>query len=306
MIIAIVRQQIVGAINLSLPFIFLYHVAPHYALSLEGMMLYCFAVGIYIGYTTYVSTKNQLKALLFSPTGAYEQKFNDEIIRCGFDSKKVLVRYAYTDDAIAMTLFNTIVVDQMLWDTIQEDPEALKARDVIEKHILPSIPENKKEMHQAIKNNLTPHVQNFIFRHELAHVLYNYSYKRVLIVSLMGAAATGVALALAFKLNPLLGGLSTLLIAICAGAIADLLFAYATNFFFKAYEEKRADIFATRFSSKEEIEAAADFFEHYELAARKYRETIGSIMFRLPTTIVNGYVDGLSRARYLREIACLK
>ena len=86
-------------------------------------------------------------------------------------------------------------------------------------------------------------------------------------------------------------------------ALIDLLFAYATNFFFKSYEEKRADIFATRFSSKEEIKAAADFFEHYERAAQKYRETIDSILFKLPTTIVSGYIDGINRAHYLREYA---
>ncbi|MCL4361825.1 M48 family metalloprotease [Candidatus Dependentiae bacterium] len=254
----------------------------------------------------YASTRNQSKGLLFAPTGVYKQQFIDEIIRCGLEPKKVLVRYAYTDDAVAMTLFNVIAVDQMVWNTIQDDPEALKAREVVEKHVLPNVPENKKEMHQVIKNNLTPNVQKFIFRHELAHVFYNYSYRRVLITSIIGAAAAGIALAVAFNANPILGGFGTLLISICAGAIADLLFSYATNFFFKSYEEKRADIFATRFSSKEEIEEAANFFEQYEQAARKYRETFGSIMFKLPTTIVNGYIDGMRRAQYLREIARLR
>lgn len=300
------RQQLVGVINISLPFLCLYYLAPDYALSLVGIILYCFAVGAYVGYVVYASTRNQSKGLLFAPTDVYEQQFANEIILCGLDPKKVLVRYAYTDDAIAMTLFNVVVVDPMVWSTIQDDSEALKARDVIEKHILPSVAENKKEMHHAIKSNLTPNVQRFIFKHELAHVFYNSSYRRVFITSLMGATATSIALILAFKAKPILGGLGALLISICVGAIVDLLFAYATNFFFKSYEEKRADIFATRFSSKEEIESAAGFFEQYEWAARKYRETIGSIIFKLPTTIVNGYIDGVRRAQYLREIARLR
>ena len=218
----------------------------------------------------------------------------------------MLVRYAYTDDAVAMTLFNVIAVDQMLWSTIEDDPEALKAREVVEKYVLPNVPENKKEMHRVIKNNLTPNVQKFIFRHELAHVFYNYSYRRVLITSIIGAAATGIALTVAFNVKPILGGFVTILISICTGAIADILFSYATNFFFKSYEEKRADIFATRFSSKEEIEEAANFFEQYEQAARKYRAMLGSIMFKLPTTILNGYIDGICRAQYLRKIARLR
>ena len=38
-------------------------------------------------------------------------------------------------------------------------------------------------------------------------------------------------------------------------------------------------------------------------AAQKYRDTIDSIIFKLPTTIVIGYIDGVRRAQYLRKIA---
>jgi|GEM_PF-725397 len=303
MIISIVRQQLVGMANLFLPFFILYYLVPQFALSIVGIVLYSLAVGIYVGYVTYVVTRNQSKGFLFVPTGVHSKQFADEIVRCGLDPKNVQIRYAYVDDAIAMTFFNVIAVDPMVWGTVQEDPEALKARDVVEKYIIPAVPENKKELHQVIRNNLSENVQKFIFRHELAHIFYNYSNKRVVIAGVMGAVATCSALAIAYSLMSLVGGFGALFVGVCAGALIDLLFAYATNFFFKSYEEKRADIFATRFSSKEEIKAAADFFEHYERAAQKYRETIDSILFKLPTTIVSGYIDGINRAHYLREYA---
>ena len=88
MIMSMLRQQLVGCINISVPFLLLYSLAPDYALSLGGIILYCFAVGAYLGYVTYAATKNQSKGLLFAPTGVYKQQFIDEIIDAGLILKK--------------------------------------------------------------------------------------------------------------------------------------------------------------------------------------------------------------------------
>jgi len=306
MIFSIIRQQLSGSINISLPFIIFYYFAPQYALSFAGITVYSLLVGLYIAYVVYITTRNQAKSFLFIPTDDRKKQFDNEISRCGLDLKDVTIRYAYVDDAVALTFFNTIAVDPMVWSSIQEDPEALKAREVVEKYVIPSVPENKKELHNAISSNLSLAAQKFIFRHELAHIFYNYSTKRIVITGIMAAIAALAALFFAYKVIPILGGFFTLVACICLGALIDLLLGYAVNYFFKSYEEKRADIFATRFSSKEEIKAAADFFENYEQAAQRYRKTIDSKIFSLPATIYGGYIDGITRAHYLREFAQLK
>src|SRR3989344_7598439 len=99
MIFSIIRQQLVGSINISLPFIFLYYLAPQYALSFVGIVLYSLAVGLYVAYLIQVTTKNQAKGFLFAPTGDFKQQFDNEIARCGLDPNDVVLRYAYSDDA---------------------------------------------------------------------------------------------------------------------------------------------------------------------------------------------------------------
>lgn len=303
MIVATLLQQLKGTVNIALPFLIFYSLSPQFALSLLGIFIYSLAVALRIGYALYISTRNQMRSLIFAPTPSYQEQFNQEIIRCGLEPKNLAMRYAYVDDAVAKTFFNLVVVDPMVWSGINEDPEALKARDVVEKYIVPSIPENKKELHKLIQNNLSPEVQKFIFRHELGHVFYGYSTKFILLSSFITLVETFIVLMLARTLLQSWGGLATLWVSIGLWAALDLLFVYAMNFFFKSYEEKRADLFAVRFSSKETIEAAANFFENYEKAAQKYRETLNSLIFKLPVRVFSGYIDGVSRAHYLWNLA---
>jgi hypothetical protein len=306
MLFSILLQQLSGVINIAIFFISFYYFSSRFALSITGIFLYSLLVGMYVGYVSDASARNVSNGLTFAPTELYSKQFTDEIVNCGCDPESVCVRYAHTDDAVAMTFFNTIAIDSMAWSSVQDDPEALKARELIEKTVIPNVPENKKELYRAIQSNLSQNAQKFIFRHELGHVFYNDSSNRILRTGIVGATATGITLAIAYHLMPVLGGLGTIVVSVGVGVVVDLLLSYATNFFFKSYEEKRADIFATRFSSKEEIEAVADFFETYEDSAQKYRETFNSVLFRLPITVYNGHIDGITRAHYLREFAQLK
>jgi hypothetical protein len=303
MFINTLLQQVKGAVNIASSYLVLYYFFPQFALSVTGILVYSVVVGLYIGYVLYASTVAQMRGLIFTPVDPYKEEFNKEIIRCGLEPKNISMRYAYVDDAIAKTFFNLIVVDPMNWTNIAEDPEAIKAREVVEKYIVPGIPENKQELHKAIKASLYPDVQKFIFRHELGHVFYNYSKNIILISSLVCFAETFIVLLWARAMLLSLGGLATLLLSIGLWAILDLLCGYAINFFFKSYEEKKADLFAVRFSSKETIESAANFFEQYEKAAQKYRDTLNSMTFKLPVRVFSGYTDGFSRARYLRDLA---
>lgn len=143
---SIIRQQLIGMINLSLPLIVLYALLPNFVLSFWGILVCSLAIGLYIAYITYRTTRNQANGLQFIPSEKYMQMFHHEIMQCGLQPKDVVLRYAYTDDGIAMTLFNTIAIDPMFWKEITDDPEFLKTRDIIEKHILPTVPENKKNI----------------------------------------------------------------------------------------------------------------------------------------------------------------
>jgi hypothetical protein len=297
-----ILQQLIGMINLSLPLILLYALLPNFILSFWGIVCCSLGVGLYVAYMTYRTTHNQARGLQFIPSEKYTQIFNQEIVRCGLEPKNVALRYAYTDDGVAMTLFNTITIDPMFWKEI-DDPEFLKTRGVIEQYILPHVPENKKTLHAHINAILTPLAQRFIFKHELGHILYNYSNKRVIVAGILGTLAAAAGMYTAQSTITARGGLVSLVLGIAVGGLIDILAMYASNIFFKAREEKKADIFACKFSSKEEILAAADFFEQYEYHAQEYRASIGGFIAWMPTIIISGYIDGVSRADYLRNLS---
>lgn len=298
----ILLQQLIGMINISLPLILLYVLFPNFVLSFWGILCCSLGVGLYVAYITHIITKNQARSLLFIPSEEYTQIFNQEIVHCGLEPKDVALRYSYTDDGVAMTLFNTIAIDPMFWKEI-DDPELLKTRRVIEQFILPHVPENKKTLHAHINAILTPLAQRFIFKHELGHIFYNYSHKRVLVTGILSTLAAAAGMYTVQSTITTWGGLVSLVLGIAVGGLLDMLTTYANNIFFKVREEKKADIFACKFSSKEEILAAADFFEQYEHHAQEYRKSIGGLTAWMPTIILSGYIDGVSRAHYLKNIA---
>lgn len=240
----------------------------------------------------------------FIPSPAQTALFNKTIVSCGLDPEKVALRYAYADDGIAITLFNTIVIDPMLWKDV-DDPEFYKTREIIEKFVLPSVDEDKKRLHANIDTILTPTVQEFIFKHELGHIVRQFSIRRIILVGIIAFVSTSVAL-LTVRAAIHLGGFTAFCIGFLVGTCVDLILSYASNVFFKAQEEKRADFFACSFSSREQIEHAADFFEQYEHFAQMYRETLGGIHILIPTILLSGYINGKSRSQYLKANAHAK
>ncbi len=301
MIGSIILQQIIGISRLSVPFIILYSLFPRHVFSLLGIGLCALVMGTYLTYTTHKATKNLADGLKHVPSEQHMERFHREITQCGLQPKDICVRYAYADDGIAVTMLNTVAIDPMLWKGITDDPEFINAKNIIETHVIPTVPENKKTLHAKINETLSPQAQKFIFRHELGHVFHNYSNKRVLLTGVIGAVTACTGLLSAYAAITTLGGIGALLIGILVGSATDLVLSYSSNLFFKAREEKKADVFAVQYSSKEEINAAADFFEQYEQYAQEYRNSTAGLMNSMPSTLLTGYTDGVTRANYLRD-----
>jgi len=295
--------QILGVINISVSLIIFYYCIPQYFFSFWCILLCSFMVGTYLTYQTYKIAKSQRSVLTFIPSDRYLQAFQREITACGMRPQDITLRYGYADDSVALTLLNTVVIDPMMWSGIGDDPECCKIKEVIETHILPGIAENKKTFQAHIKTIACSKAQCFIFRHELGHVYHNDPYKRIAVAGTIGTVATYAGLIAAHTVIGPWGGIAAIAVGMVVGAFADLFLSYSSNLLFKTREEKRADVFAARFSSKDEIEAAADFFEQYEHHAHEYRKSVGGLIAFMPTIILSGHPNGIARARYLREIA---
>lgn len=302
MMYGLIVQQIIGISNLSLPLIVVYYFAPNFLLSYTGILVCSLTTGMYVAFLAYLRSQNEMKSLTFKPSDAQAALFHETIKACRMDPEKIALRYAYADDGIAITLFNTIVIDPMHWKGI-EDEEFHKTRDIIEKHVLPNVDEQKKRLHTKISAILTPAVQEFIFKHELGHVARNFSIRRITMVGSIATLSTSAALWAVWRTIEVVGGLNAFIVGFIVGFCVDLILSYCSNVLFKAQEEKKADLFACRFSSRGEIEAAADFFEQYEDCAQEYRNLLGGMHTMIPGIILTGYIDGASRALYLRAIA---
>ncbi len=300
MIGSVILQQIIGVSRLSIPFVILYSLFPRHVFSLLGITLCSLVMGTYVAYATYQTTKNMADGLKHVPSDHYMEMFHGEITQCGLQPKDVCLRYAYADDGIAVTMLNTVALDPMLWKGITDDPEFIKAKDIIETHVIPGIPEEKRVLHAKINEALSPHAQKFIFRHELGHVFHNYSNKRILLTGVIGAVTACTGLLSAYAVITTLGGIGALLIGILVGSATDLVLSYSSNLFFKAREEKKADMFAVQYSSKEEIHAAADFFEQYEQYAQEYKKSTSSLIASMPSALLTGHPDGITRSNYLK------
>lgn len=301
MIGSMILQEIISVSRLSVPLAILYLLFPNRLFSFLGIALCALAMGTYVAYATYKTTKNMADGLKHVPSDQHMQSFHHEITQCGLQPEDVCLRYAYADDGIAITMLNTVAIDPMLWKGITDDPEFTKAKGIIETHLIPGIPETKKVLHAKLNETLSPNAQKFIFRHELGHVFHNYSKKRVLLTGVIGGITTLAGLLSASAAITPLGGIGAVLIGILVGSATDLSLTYSSNLFFKAREEKKADMFAMRYSSKEEIYAAADFFEQYEQCAQEYRKNTGGLMNSMPTTLLTGHPDGITRSNYLRN-----
>lgn len=245
-----------------------------------------------------------LASLLYMPTGHYDAEFKKMIAECNVDPKTVKLKYAFTNEMCAMAVFDTIIIDPIVSSSVSEDPEALKVKDIFQASIKPSMTETQKNRIHLVEQALSPAALRFIFKHELGHVMSNYSPKKLGVLFLASFLAAYCAITSASAVMQF-GGIVAIFTGLLAGFVGDLLFTYASNLSFKAYEEKKADQFAAQFSSRADIQAAADFFERHQEIIDTHQEP-GNYLAFLPSIIVSGHPHGTTRASYLRAIAAEK
>ena len=295
-------NQIIGVLNLSFPIIVAYQFFPAFIFSSYGIGTCGLLIGSYVFYINYRQSKNLQSVLKYSPTGEVRQHFNDEITKCGMQPDDICLRYSYLNDNVASSTLNTICIDPMVWKGVEQDGDVVAIKDVIERGVLPAVPDQNKKFHGYIKSILSPDAQRFIFRHELGHTYHAYSFKMLVSLFIIGATATGIGMIAAVAIIPIYGGIAGTIIGLLVGGLSDILLGYANNAFLKVWQEWKADEFAVQFSSSQEIEAAADYFEKYEQEAQEFRKN-NFLLTYLPVTAVTGHPKGTVRAAYLRNSA---
>ncbi len=299
MLKTILKQQIIGIINLSIPVIILYQIYPAILLSTSGKIVCSLLIGIYVFYLNYRATKTQAESLKYIPS-LYKPELEKIIVDCKMDPHSVNLRYGYSNEMVAMTILNTVSIDPILCQRFNHDPEAIKVIDILNHHIISPMAEKQKEKIEKIKNILTPDAQTFIFKHELGHVFANYSYKKLALIGIIATISAYIGLVTTFYFLKVLGFFA-IIIGITIAGLIDLIMSYSSNVLFKSREEKNADLFATKFSSPEEIKAAASFFETHQEIVNLNKSSMG-ILSALPSIVLTGHYDGKTRAKYLRDI----
>ena len=299
------KQQVLGVINLSLPIIVLFYVYPHLFLSFTVRFVCALLWGAYICYLNWKQLKNLMNSLKYVPTGDKKDLFNNAIKECNLNPNDFNVRYAYTNESIALAAGNTLVIDPIIWRDIDNDSEATKVKDIFELHIKHTLSDAQKDRLIAFHKTLNAAAQRFIFKHELGHIFYNYSYKKLVVIFMIGALTTytGITAAvIALQVN----GIIVLFLGLFVGGMSDILFTYISNALWKVYEEKKADKFAVQYSSYEDIQAAAHFFEkHQEIidATTKQEKTL--LRF-IPSIFLSGHQNGKSRSKFILQLATKK
>jgi hypothetical protein len=89
------------------------------------------------------------------------------------------------------------------------------------------------------------------------------------------------------------------------GNTSDLLLTFISNAVWKLREEKKADQFAAQYSTIEDIEAAALFFEQHQEILDTYRQPRNFISY-IPSFIRTGHPNGKSRSKYLLKLVSQK
>ena len=293
------KQQILGIINLSMPFIVLYQFYPTVITSLWGMVVCAVLVGLYVYYLNVKQAKNLVASLKFSPSEPCKEEWIRLVQSCNVGENVVSLRYAYTQENTAMAVNQTVIIDPVVWSLSDQDPEAQKVKDIFQKFIEPGLSEVQKLRVAGVRDILTDEAQRFIFRHELGHVVANYSRNKLFLLFGTGVVFSFCGLMVAKFLLPL-NGLLAIGFGMVVGGALDLLLAYATNYFFKVRQEREADLFAARYSTPEEIRAAALFLEQHQDLLDVHKDT-NDFLSPLPSTLTTGHPNGHTRAAYLRS-----
>lgn len=299
-IIAVLKQQIIGIIHFAIPLLVAAYFYPPLVFRMDLRILCAIALGIYLAYVHYTNTKKVISQLQFVPTGDYKQQLEQWITDADMDPEKIQLRYGYCNESLAMTMFNTIVIDPMIYTLFEQDPTAQQAKQVIQTYIVPTQSEELKRKISQLKEIMSPQAQQFVFTHELGHVYDHYSIKKIAIIGIIGALTAYIGISTAVSLYPLIGA-SAVLCAVIIGGLVDLLLSYLSNVLFKLPEEKNADLFAATYNTTDTSAAGADFFEKHQEIIDQHKQYEG-LLAQLPSVIASGHPSGKTRAHYLRTL----
>lgn len=290
-------QQIAGVINLSLPLIILYNIQSSFLTTFWAQIFCSFSVGAYVYYCAYKQLHNLENSLQYSPTGECKELFDAMIKDCGIDPENIILKYAYTQGTMAMTAGKTVIIDPVVWHGLENDAQAMQVKNIFHEHIEKNISIFAKERIWGIHQLLTDRVERFIFKHELAHVIFNFSIKKLLILFFSSslAAYCGIVTAVSvLQVHSLFAIFSGMFI----GGIIDFIFTLVSNIIWKLQVEKQADGYAVRFSSKEDVQAAALFFEEHQALLDKFKDP-KDYLGMFPSEITSGHQHGKLRSAYL-------
>ncbi|MCX5923847.1 MAG: M48 family metalloprotease [Candidatus Dependentiae bacterium] len=300
--INMIKQQIIGIAPLSICAISFFYFFPAMLDHFYGPIIVALFLGWSIWRIHFNNHKTFQKALLYAPTDTHKEKFEALIRSCNIDPSIINLRYAYTAEQTAMTVSNMIIIDPVMCSLCDEDSNSQIVKDVFTQHIEPKITLTQKTRLSEYKKFLTPQAQCFIFKHELGHVMDNYSAKKLGTVFLSVVITTYASIIAAKSL--LIG--YPVSIAIVAGmlvfALLDNMLPFLSNVLFKMPAEKRADYFAVKYSSADDIRAAADFFKKHQEIINENPER-GNFLTKLPSVLTSGHPDGKTRWAYLLKLA---
>lgn len=292
------KIQLFGIFNLALPILIFYFISPSLFTTWWGISYICLLIGVYIYWIGHKGTKAQAASLKFEPTGIHKEQFEKTIAACKLNPQDFNLRYGFTNEMLAMTMFNTVTIDPLYVSEIQ-DPEMIKAKDILDQYIVPTLVDIRKNRIQKTKEQFSPVVQRFIFMHELAHVHFNYSYKKLIVNGFIGFCVGLIGINAALALAQFNGYLA-FFVGILIAALTDIVLLYISNALFVAHAEKQADLFAAAHCSKEDLALVADFFEKHQII-NDQSNTADGISKNIPSVFLNGHHNGFDRAKTLRE-----
>lgn len=258
-------------------------------------------MSIYIWYLNYAHAQATENGLLYLPSGKNQKIFESYIKLCQVDASKIIIKYAYTAQQIAMAIGKTIIIDPTSCSICNDDENTVSVKNIFHQLYEPSLTELAKKRQAWQLQNLTPEIQSFIFKHELGHVVDYYSYKKLWIIFLIGTLATYSAIHSAKIVLSSIGGIGAIFIGLTVSIFVDIFLTLLSNLVFKVEAEKRADNFAAKYSSVQEIIQAADFFAQEQEFIEIHKDP-NDLLLKLPLEIFSGHPNGKSRKKYLLKL----
>lgn len=291
--LTLLKNQTLGIINLSIPLIVLASAYPPALTSIVGILICSCLMGIYVFFLNYRSTQATATALAYIPAGAFKEICERTLSSAGIDPAKLRIRYGYSQEGIALAIFNTLVIDPLIWNVA--DTEAQAVIDILKVHV--PLSALQKTRIEKIRDCFTIGAQKFVLLHEVGHIMQQYTIKRLILIGCISTLATAAGILTFLSIGSYLGVICGMVVA----GILDLFLSFASNPLFKAREEVNADFFAARVCSDEELEEAAEFFETYETIRTTHPDP--GFLGKVPSLILTGHLEGKKRAAFIRNLS---